>query len=76
MNTIVMEHIKSILFHKSEPANKQHTTELGSQFKPNYKILEWNGHGVYLDGRRHPEDIHSRQNIISAELSNDLVIRR
>ena len=25
MNTVLMEHFNSILFHKSEPANKQHT---------------------------------------------------
>ena len=27
VNTIVMEHFNSILFHKSAPANKQHTSQ-------------------------------------------------
>ena len=31
VNTIVMEHFNSILFHKSEPANKQQTYQIINQ---------------------------------------------
>ena len=39
VNIIVMEHFNSILFHKSRPANKQHTNQL-SLLNTRFNIMQ------------------------------------
>ena len=66
MNTIVLEHFKSILFHKSRSAKKQHTNQSIKNIKQ-----EWNGGGAYdltdqwyqyLD--KNPKNLDSMYNLL------------